>query len=88
MKLPKPLVASLIAAPLLLAPALHLAYAGPHEHGSPPQDFIDACQDDALRLCHDEAMSQDDARISKCMKAHKAAVSARCLALAKKYKKI
>jgi hypothetical protein len=34
----------------------------------------DACQDDALRLCHDEAMSQDDARISKCMKAHKAMV--------------
>jgi hypothetical protein len=35
-----------------------------------------------LRLCHDEAMSQDDARISKCMKAHKQLVSARCLALA------
>ena len=87
MNVPKLLSAALFAAPLLLAPAPHLAYAG-QENGSPPQDFIDACQDDALRLCHDEAMSQDDARISKCMKAHKQQVSARCLALAKKYKKI
>jgi hypothetical protein len=87
MNVPNLLVAPLFAAALSLAPAPHLAYAGP-EHGSPPQDFIDACQDDALRLCHDEAMSQDDARISKCMKAHKQLVSARCLALARKYKKI
>jgi hypothetical protein len=43
----------------------------------PPQDFIDACQDDALRLCHDEAMSQDNARISKCMRARKASVLSR-----------
>ena len=81
MNVPKLLVAALFAAPLLLAPA-------PLVHAGAPQDFIDACQDDALRLCHDEAMSQDDARISKCMKAHKQQVSARCLALAKKYKKI
>ena len=81
MNVPKLLAAALFAAPLLLAPA-------PLVHAGAPQDFIDACQDDALRLCHDEAMSQDDARISKCMKAHKALVSARCLALAKKYKKI
>jgi hypothetical protein len=87
MNVPKLLAAALFAAPLLLASAPHLAYAG-QEHGTPPQDFIDACQDDALRLCHDEAMSQDDARISKCMKAHKHLVSARCMALAKKYKKI
>jgi hypothetical protein len=45
-------------------------------------------RNDALRLCHDEAMSQDDACISKCIKAHERLVSARCLALAKKYKKI
>lgn len=86
MNVPKLLVAPLFAAALSLVPAPHLAAAGPQ--AGPPQDFIDACQDDALRLCHDEAMSQDDARISKCMKAHKALVSARCLALAKKYKKI
>jgi hypothetical protein len=81
MNVPKLLTAALFAAPLLPAPA-------PLVHAGAPQDFIDACQDDALRLCHDEAMSQDDARISKCMKAHKPRVSARCLALAKKYKKI
>ena len=82
MNVPRLLVAPLLAAPLLLAPA-PLVHAG-----DAPQDFIEACQDDALRLCHDEAMSQDDARISKCMKAHKKLVSAHCLALAKKYKKI
>ena len=81
MNVPKLLSAALFVAPLLLAPATLV-------HAGAPQDFIDACQDDALRLCHDEAMSQDDARISKCMKAHKQQVSARCLALAKKYKKI
>ena len=81
MNVPRLLVALLLAAPLLLAPA-------PPVQAGAPQDFIDACQDDALRLCHDEAMSQDDHRISKCMKAHKHLVSARCLVLAKKYKKI
>jgi hypothetical protein len=40
-----------------------------------PQEFIDACQDDALRLCNQEAMSQDDTRINRCMKAHKHLVS-------------
>jgi hypothetical protein len=81
MNVPKLFAAALFAAPLLLAPA-PLVLAGA------PQDFIDACQDDALRLCHDEAMSQDEVRISKCMKAHKHLASARCLTLAKKYKKI
>ena len=88
MNVPKLLVAPLFAAALSLAPAPHLAYAGPQEHGSPPQDFIDACQDDALRLCHDEAMSQDDARISRCMGAHRRLVSVHCLAMVEKYKKI
>ena len=81
MNLPKLFAAPLLALPLLLVPAL------PSRAG-PPQDFINACQDDALRLCNAEAMSQDDARISKCMRAHKQQVSARCLAMAKKYKKI
>jgi hypothetical protein len=57
-------------------------------HAAPPQEFIDACQDDALRLCNQEAMSQDDARINKCMKAHKRLVSARCLHMARKYKRL
>ena len=81
MKLSKLLAAPLLALPLLLAPALP-------GHAGAPQDFINACQDDALRLCHADAMSQDDARISKCMRAHKHLVSAACLAKAKKYKKI
>ena len=54
----------------------------------PPQEFIDACQDDALRVCHDEAMSQNDARISRCMRAHRHLVSKRCLAMARKYKRL
>lgn len=61
-------------AALLLAGAVQVGRA------APPQEFIDACQDDALRVCHDEAMSRDDARISRCMRAHKNLVSKRRLA--------
>ena len=82
MTLPKLFAVPLLAAPLLLTPGSQAAHAGA------PQDFINACQDDALRLCNAEAMSQDDRRISKCMRAHKRLVSARCLAMAKKYKRI
>jgi hypothetical protein len=81
MNLPKLFAAPLLALPLLLAPALP-------GHAGAPQDFINACQDDALRLCHAEAMSQDDVRISKCMRAHKRLVSAPCLAKAKKYRRL
>jgi hypothetical protein len=68
--------------------ALLLTGAARFGHAAAPQEFIDACQDDALRLCNQEAMSQDDARINKCMKAHKRLVSARCLKAAKKYKRL
>ena len=81
MRLPRLFIAPLLAAPLLLAPM-------PRADAGAPQDFINACQDDALRLCNAEAMSQDDRRISKCMRAHKRLVSARCLAMAKKYKRL
>jgi hypothetical protein len=57
-------------------------------HSAAPQDFIDACQNDALRLCNQEAMSQNDARISACMRAHRRLVSARCLHVARKYKRL
>jgi hypothetical protein len=81
MNLPKLFAVPLLALPLLLTPA-------PRAHAGAPQDFINACQDDALRLCNAEAMSQDDRRISKCMRAHKRLVSARCLAVAKKYRRL
>jgi hypothetical protein len=55
---------------------------------APPQDFVAACQDDALRLCNAEAMSQDDARISRCMRAHRHLVSKHCLVMARKYKRL
>jgi hypothetical protein len=68
--------------------ALLLTGAARTSHAAAPQEFIDACQDDALRLCNQEAMSQDDARINRCMKAHKHLVSKRCLIAAKKYKRL
>ena len=71
-----------LCAALLLLPAMRLG------HAAAPQDFIDACQDDALRLCHDEAMSQDDLRITQCMRARKHLASKRCLVVARKYKKL
>jgi hypothetical protein len=70
------------AATLLLVGAVQVG------HSAPPQDFIAARQDDALRLCNPEAMSQDDARISKRMRAHKNLVLARCLVVAEKCKRL
>jgi hypothetical protein len=76
------LVLPAAVAALLLTGAVQVGRA------APPQEFIDACQDDALRVCHDEAMSQNDARISRCMRAHRRLVSKRCLVMARKYKRL
>ena len=70
-----------MAATLLLIGAVQVG------HSAPPQAFITACQDDALRLCNQEAMSQNDARIGKCMRAHKQLVSAQCPVVAKRHKR-
>ena len=68
--------------------ALAMTWAVQVGRAAPPQDFVNACQNDALRLCHDEAMSQDDGRISRCMRAHRHLVSKPCLVMARKYKRL